>query len=185
MEIVKELYLVWRSSKKRKDRDRLLVAIWNTYHPKLQVFLSSFPEEDREDRVSEILLYAFESLKSYNPDFAFSTWIYRVARNRHIDLLRRDKIIPLQWDDDFEWGHEETPEVVYLKEEEREMIEKAIQSLKSRDREILFLAYYEEMKYAEIATILEIPLGTIKYRIHEIKKRLKTDLKEDLSYGRK
>ena len=73
------------------ERERLMEDIWKTYHSKLQVYLKQiFPlTHDIEDRVSEILLKVFDKLDDYNPKYALSTWIYRVARNSQIDKIEK------------------------------------------------------------------------------------------------
>jgi RNA polymerase sigma-70 factor (ECF subfamily) len=191
MDKINQLYHEWQSKKRSLSqenyRDRLLREIWQVYHPKLQVFLSSdpsCPRGDREDRASEILLRVFESLENYNPDYAFSTWIYRIARNSQIDRFRKKGPLfvdrePQESDGRGQRDGWETPESIVIGETEKSLIKSAIETLPPTQRELLFLAYYENMKYAEISQVTGLPVGTIKYNIHMIKKDLKSLLKED------
>ncbi|MDC7223477.1 MAG: sigma-70 family RNA polymerase sigma factor [Spirochaetales bacterium] len=169
-----------RKGKKRKLEDRLFRLIWEHYHPRLQVFLSSLPPEEKEDRVSEILLKVFESLESYRGDYAFSTWLYRIARNSEIDRYRRKGPVPVEWEEEIHSPREkETPESLMLRQADRELLVRAMDSLKRTERELLYLAYYEELPYRDISRIVGRPVGTVKYEMHRIRALLKERLKED------
>jgi RNA polymerase sigma-70 factor, ECF subfamily len=181
---IEDLYRQWQgcgsAGKKKKNRERLLREIWIFYHPRLQVFLSRTGAE-REDQASEILLRAFESLENYNPDYAFSTWIYRIARNSQIDRYRRASPVLVEWDEAVHSTGEEgeTPESLMLRETEKELLAEAMASLDRADRQLLYLAYFEGMTYGEISRTIGRPVGTVKYEMHRIRRLLKAKLKED------
>ena len=181
MDKITGFYLKWKKDKKRKHRDILFQEIWKIYHQKLQVYLSQFTGKncDTTDRASEVLLKVFESIGRYNNDYSFSTWIYTIARNYQIDLLRK-KNIQSENIDNHILINEETPESIILRDSEQLIIRKAVSTLESIDRELIYLYYYEELKYKEISEITGIPVGTIKYRMFENKKQLKIELQRSL-----
>jgi RNA polymerase sigma factor (sigma-70 family) len=184
--LVSEWQIARRKEKKRL-KEKLLRKIWEYYHPRLRVFLASIPRENREDRVSDILLKVFESLESYNGDYAFSTWIYRIARNSEIDRFRQHKLDTVEWDETVHTPEEqgETPEKIVLRKEDRRDLNRAIRSLKSTEQELLYLAYFEELPYREISRILGRPEGTVKYEMHRIRKILKGKLEKEMSHETK
>ncbi|MDC7220905.1 MAG: sigma-70 family RNA polymerase sigma factor [Spirochaetales bacterium] len=185
MDEIRPLYRDWqkaRGKRKTKLKETLLRRIWEHYHPRLQTFLASIPREIREDRVSEILLTVFESLETYNPDYAFSTWLYRVARNSEVDRFRRKKPQLVEWEEEIHTPEEkwETPEDIVLRKVEREELVQAMETLNPPDRELLFLTCYEEMTYKEAGRILGRPEGTVKYEMYRIKKALRKELTREV-----
>jgi len=181
MDQIEKNVIKWEKSKKAVHKEELFQEIWITYHPRLQVYLSQFfaDSQDKTDLVSDILLKVFESIEKYNRDYSFSTWIYTVARNYSIDLLRKKKV---QYEifDDFAISDNITPESLLLRDSEQKLIKQALTILSSVDRELIFLHFYEGLKYREISEITGMPEGTIKYRMYESKKKLKKQLERSL-----
>ena len=167
-------------------KEKLMQEIWTTYHPKLQVYLTQlFPKTpDIEDRVSEILLKVFDRLDNYNPKFALSTWIYRIARNDQIDQIRRVVIQSSEYSDETLTCNSTTPEDLFFKVYEEENIRKIIKSLKPTERELIFLHFYEGLKYREINEITGMAIGTIKYNMSCIKDIIKSKLERSECYER-
>lgn len=163
------------------SKEKLLEEIWKNYHSRLQVYVLNFykGDEDVTDVVSEILLKAFEKIHTYNSSYAFSTWIYSLARHSAIDLMRKKRVLGdslsgLESSDTY------SPEILQMKSTERELIRQSVTELDSRDREIVFLHFYEELNYKDISEITGLPEGTIKYRMSEIRKKLKPILERRL-----
>lgn len=151
-------------------------AIWQEYYPKLMLFVAPFfktQRSDIEDAVQEILLKVYKTLKHYNPRYRFSTWLYRIARNHCLDksrqaarqLKRQQAIIPNMGQTDFFYN----PEKLAMDAELKQKVRMLLGQLKETDRQICFLYHYEELNYKEISRIMKIPVGTIKYRMHEIR----------------
>ncbi|MBN2658689.1 MAG: RNA polymerase sigma factor [Spirochaetales bacterium] len=174
---VKELYRKWQREKSERARQDFFSAAWTRYHSRLQVFLTPWLGRgaECEDRVSEILLGAFERIETYNSRYAFSTWIYNLARKRCIDGLRKKRFVTEELAADH-GGTGETPESLYMRNEDKRLVGEAINRLSAEDRELVFLYFYEEMKYREIAGITGKPLGTVKFRMSEIRKQMKSEL---------
>jgi len=172
---------LWLSKNTSKYRDLLFQEIWTNYHRKLQVYTKQFYQSngDYADRASEILLKVFESIDKYKCEYSLSTWIYTIARNYLIDLIRKKEISSVNIDDhvlsDFE-----TPESLAVRDSEKTMVRAAISDLSSVDRELIYLYFYEGMKYHEISKIMGMPTGTIKYRMSENRKQMKTKLERSM-----
>ncbi len=145
---------------------------------------------DTEDLVQEAFIKAFSSLSSFNDDYAFSTWLYKIAINNCIDYFRKKKLKTLPIDRPIESKDgdikRELPDASYrpdknlLSKEKDELIENAIQNLPEKYRTAIILRHHEDKSYEEISEIMNIPLGTVKARIFRAREMLKKELKHKL-----
>ena len=132
-------------------------------------------KEDAMDLTVETFAKAFEKLDKYQPDYAFSTWLFRVATNNCIDFIRKKKLnttsIHGMTDDD---GDEQplqikadtlNPEETSIKKQQTEELKQLIDSLPPRYRNLITLRYFDELSYEEIALQLDLPLGTVKAQL--------------------
>ncbi len=132
-------------------------------------------KEDAMDLTVETFAKAFEKLDKYQPDYAFSTWLFRVATNNCIDFIRKKKLntqsIHGMLDED---GDEKplqikadvlNPEETSIKKQQTEELKLLIQSLPPRYRNLITLRYFDELSYEEIAMQLDLPLGTVKAQL--------------------
>jgi RNA polymerase sigma factor (sigma-70 family) len=132
-------------------------------------------KEDAMDLTVETFAKAFEKLDKYQPEFAFSTWLFRVGTNNCIDFIRKKKLntqsINGMVDDE---GDERplqiksdtlNPEEVSMKKEQTQTLKVLIDSLPSRYRNLIVLRYFDELSYEEIAEQLDLPLGTVKAQL--------------------
>jgi RNA polymerase sigma-70 factor (ECF subfamily) len=137
-------------------------------------------KDDAEDLTIETFGKAFKSLPYYQPNFAFSTWLYRIATNNGIDFLRRKKLNTLSIDNAIKGkdGDEMTmdirsqaldPEEEMIREQKKEVLRQFVEQLKPRYRRLIELRYYEDLSYEEIAERLNLPLGTIKAQLFRAK----------------
>ena len=149
-------------------------------------FLST--EDDIIDIVQDVFLNAFKNIQSFDTTMRFSPWIYRIAHNAYVNELRRRGNNPTVFVDfDTFVSHPVYDDPVPKEreaEEIRRMIEKALDRLSPKYREVLILYYMEDMPYKEIADVLQVPTGTVGIRI----KRAKESLREiyqhiDPQYG--
>lgn len=190
MDQIKKKFILWEKKQDLKSRDTLFCEIWDIYHPKLQVYVTNYmsnspgSQQEAMDRASEILLHVFESIHNYNGVNSFSTWLYTLARNRMVDQLRKKQMTtaPLE-DRDVRDPH--TPETLMIKKSEQETVKDAVNRLSPSDRELIYLHYYEGLKYRAISEITGTPIGTIKYRMSESRKVLKKDLQGRGRYEKK
>jgi RNA polymerase sigma-70 factor (ECF subfamily) len=145
-------------------------------------------KQDTEDLVQEAFIKAFSSLTSFNDEYAFSTWLFKIATNNCIDYLRKKKLKTLSIDKplDSEEGDlfieladkQENPENGLLDREKKSKIDIAIDSLPPIYRYTIILRHKEDKSYEEISQILNIPIGTVKARIFRAREMLKIALKE-------
>jgi len=143
------------------------------------------PEEAR-DLTQEAFLKTFASLERYNPVYAFSSWLFKITSNLCIDHIRKQRMRLFSIDDHLEGEegpiHRELadprrhPDQLSEDSELREAIRSAIDRLPEHYRVILILRHQEQLSYEEIAQTLDIPLGTVKARIHRAREGLKEHL---------
>lgn len=146
--------------------------------------------EQAEDLSQETFVKALNAIESYRPEFKFSSWIFKIANNVAIDHLRRRELDTLSLDGS---PHALTPEAVQASAlqlgdrqesaldelEARELggeIERAIATLRPEYRSCILLRHVEGRAYEEIATILDLPLGTVKTYIHRARGELRQAL---------
>jgi RNA polymerase sigma-70 factor (ECF subfamily) len=143
-------------------------------------FLSNV--EDIADIVQEIFIKAFTNIRGFDTDKKFSSWIYRIAHNELVNVLKRkDKNPLLFFDPDTFFPHpiaKETADKKVRDKEIRKNLDKCLNKLSPKYRETLFLHYIEELDYREIADIMRIPISTVGVRLKRGKKLLKSVCKE-------
>jgi RNA polymerase sigma-70 factor (ECF subfamily) len=140
--------------------------------------------EDANDVAQIVFLRVAERLGDYDSNFKFFSWIYRIAVNESLNLLRRDKRDdPLGEEEDTEGPESQGPEWQAREAEIAGRIQKALMAMKPPDRVILTLRHFSDCSYDEIAEILAIDDKTVKSRLFEARGRLRT-LLEDLRGAR-
>lgn len=142
---------------------------------------------ETEDLVQEAFIKAFASLASFNDEYAFSTWLYKIAINNCIDHFRKKKLKTFSLDKPISSKDGEIrrefpdpsyrPDKTLLSKEKDKLIEEAIQNLPEKYRISIVLRHNEDKSYEEISQILNIPLGTVKARIFRAREMLKRQLK--------
>lgn len=125
--------------------------------------------DDARDLTQESFLHAWEALERWRPEARFSTWLFQIARNQALDLLRRSKraeFVALEDDDDATLPcPAPTPEAALETRQRFHGLERALARLPTEHREILLLREIEALSYEEIAAVLDIGLGTVKSRL--------------------
>jgi RNA polymerase sigma-70 factor (ECF subfamily) len=130
---------------------------------------------DAEDLTMEAFNKAFSKLEQYTPDFAFSTWLYRIAKNNCIDYLRRNKKDNDTMVNQQEAGvgiaaHElanqlPSPEQLMIIRQETSLLREVVDTLHPKYKDIIKLHYFKELSCEEIAHQLDLPEGTVKVRL--------------------
>ena len=137
------------------------------------------------DLTQEVFIKVYSSLGRYNPEFKFSTWIYKIASNTAIDYLRKQSVAvsPLYMvsgdDEEFELpipSKGPNPERALERTERSAQIEEAISKLPPRYRELIVLRHVSELSYDEIAEVTALPLGTVKNRIFRAREAMRKHL---------
>jgi len=147
----------------------------------------SAPSDEVEDLVQEAITKAFLHIHSYSEEYAFTTWLYRIATNHAIDYLRRRKLNAFsisappsqsthKSDDDsreFEIKDESwVPDEMMVANERTKTIEDAIEQLPENYKRVIKLRHTQDLEYEEIARILQIPMGTVKVHLHRARAAL-------------
>ena len=136
-------------------------------------------ETDTEDIVIETFSKAFDKIAKYNPDFGFNTWLIAIAKNVHIDLLRKKRsslFIEITDEEDQQAYRvaDSTPTVEdqLIKDQNLSSLLNCIKQLKPQYQEVIQLRYFQELSYQEIADQLAEPLSNIKIKLLRAKKLL-------------
>lgn len=134
-----------------------------------------------EDAAQEAFIQAWLRLSSYKQKASFRSWLYRIAVNTAIDMLRKEKrILPNSIEDLNLSSSTPSPEIAAEKSERAELVREAVIKLPSASRSVLVLREYEGLSYQEIAEALEIPMGTVMSRLSYARKLLKENLESQL-----
>lgn len=134
--------------------------------------------DDADDLTIEAFGKAFKRLHQYTPDYAFSTWLFKIATNNCIDFLRKKKKSVLIYDSvysDFE-GEEDNittniktedlnPEEKLIRDQKLHAMRIIVEKLKPRYKSLIELRYFEELSYEEIADKMKLPIGTVKAQL--------------------
>jgi RNA polymerase sigma-70 factor (ECF subfamily) len=144
---------------------------------------------DAEDLTIEAFGKAFKNLKQYSPNYAFSTWLFKIASNNCIDYLRKKRTNHISIDGSFTADEKENDSKIHIKDEAPDPEENLIRSqkvilmrtvvkkLKPRYRTLIELRYFKEYSYEEISAELELPLGTVKAQLFRARELLFNTLK--------
>ena len=149
-------------------------------------------EEDTEDLTQEAFIKAFNSLDRFDNQFAFSTWLCKIATNNSIDYIRKKRLQTFSIDkeiegkdDDFKF---EIPDVNYIPDKEiiarerSKLIHEAIESLPEKYKKVILLRHSEDLDYEEIAKKLKLPLGTVKAHLFRGRELLNKYLIEKIKH---
>ncbi len=142
--------------------------------------------EEAEDLAQEAFMKVFGMLERYNPAYAFSSWLFKITSNLCIDTIRKRRIDTLPMDqpvqsESGEYARQyespgDDPERVFAKGEKMKQLWDAIENLPPHYRVMILLRHQEDLSYEEIAETLDVPLGTVKARIHRAREMLKSRL---------
>ena len=136
--------------------------------------------EDAADITQIVFLKVAEQWDEYDPQYKFFSWIYRIAVNESLNLLRRNRREePLE--DEFECpgSDSDSPESKLGEAEVARRIQSALMGMATNDRVVLSLRHFSECSYLEIGKILDLNEKTVKSRLFEARRRLR-DMLEDL-----
>ncbi|MBL7977185.1 MAG: sigma-70 family RNA polymerase sigma factor [Bacteroidetes Order II. Incertae sedis bacterium] len=146
-------------------------------------------DEEVDDLVQEAFIKAFSSLGSYSTQFAFSTWLYKIATNHTIDFLRKRRLKTISIDKPVQTKDGEMeleiPDVEYrpdrhiVEDQRNRLIEEAIAKLPEKYHRVIVMRHQQEMSYEEIADQLSLPLGTVKAHIFRAREMLYRFLKDN------
>jgi len=133
-------------------------------------------KDDAEDLTIEAFGKAFKKLDQYTPNYAFSTWLFKIASNNCIDFIRKKKQYLISLDKEYqdETGTELAqrvpsevldPEEELIKSQKIKIMRNVVDKMKPHYRILIELRYFREFSYEEIAQELNMPLGTVKAKL--------------------
>jgi len=145
-------------------------------------------KSDAEDLTIEAFGKAFKNIHQYSPNYAFSTWLFKIASNNCIDFLRKKRTNVISIDGGISEDKEndtpihlkdETPdpEEHLIKQQKAVLMRTVVKKLKPRYRILIELRYFREFSYEEIAVELDLPLGTVKAQLFRARELLFNTLK--------
>lgn len=129
-----------------------------------------------DDLTQETFISAWKQIENFNGRSSLKTWFYKIAHNKFIDFKRtKDRIFK-----NIDRFKEETNTKLYpepldemITDEQTRKLYNTVQKLKDSDQELIVLHYFQELSFREISLILDEPIGTVKWRISQVLKRLK------------
>lgn len=143
-------------------------------------------QEDAADMTQEAFLKAWKYLNSFHFESAFTTWLYRLATNCCLDLMRSQKRRPtISMITEGEDGEEQTlepvdpslqPDQILIKKEEQQQLQDALMELDKEQRAIITLRVVNDLSYADIAKLLKIKEGTVKSRLARARENLRKNI---------
>lgn len=145
-------------------------------------------QTDADDLTIEAFGKAFKNLHQYTPDYAFSTWLFKIAANNCIDFMRRNRRIPLapvmtgeeSGSDNYPSNIPSltlSPEEKVIEKQKIRLMHEVVDRLKPHYRLMVELRYFKELSYEEIADQLNLPLGTVKAQLFRAREFLYQILK--------
>jgi RNA polymerase sigma-70 factor (ECF subfamily) len=164
----------------RDQRDEAaFIKVFEHFGPRVKAFLmkTGMDAALSEECAQEVLVTVWNKAHLYDASRASpSTWIFTIARNKKIDVLRKQK---RPEPEDLTWGPEAEPdqEDVLGLQQESEQLGRALRDLPAKQRELIEKAYFGDLSHSEIAAQTGLPLGTIKSRIRLALERLRHSLK--------
>ena len=149
-------------------------------------------KEEVDDLTQEAFIKAFTSLASFNEEYAFSTWLYKIATNNAIDYIRKRKLQtfsidkPLETEEsDYSFELPDTdlvPDQKLISLQRKKMLDDAMNSLPPKYRMVMTMRHVDEKEYQEIAKTLKLPLGTVKAHIFRAREMLYKQLKDKMRH---
>lgn len=157
----------------KEGQSALLGVLFERHHRALFNFFAKLTarREIAEDLVQEVFLRMLKYRHNYGADGHYLAWMYQIARRVHFDYLRKIRHEAYgEKDDDPAIDTRLVSKLpvadqILAKREETELVRKALSRLPAEKRELLILARYQDLKYEEIARILECEIGTVKTRV--------------------
>jgi RNA polymerase sigma-70 factor (ECF subfamily) len=131
--------------------------------------------------VQEIMEKVWRGILGYDPAWRFSTWVYAIARNACCDRARRRLVRPESLPLQEHGGRSATPgpEEELVRGETERLVDRFFASSDAATWQIAFLRFHERLGYREISSVMGVPVGTAKFRIHAIRVKLKAAMEGD------
>jgi RNA polymerase sigma-70 factor (ECF subfamily) len=133
-----------------------------------------------EDAAQETFIRAWQNLPNYRPQTSLRNWLYRIAFNAGMDMIRKNRrIVPDDINEMPLADDQPSLEAAVAERERAKLVQGAILSLPDASRAVLVLREYEGLSYQEISSTLDIPVGTVMSRLNYARKLLKSKLEQN------
>src|SRR5450755_1013505 len=156
-------------------------ALYRLYHPRLDRFLSLMTTRRTvvEEALNDTMHVVWRRCDTYNQQSKVSTWIFAIAYRTALKALRsQDEPVEMGPDDDL-LSEDRGPEQRLMAGQARSTLLRALDALSSEQRSALVLTYFHDLPYAEIASIVDCPVNTVKTRVFHGRRRLRAMLQDD------
>jgi len=172
-----------------KGDQKAYAELMNNYKDSLYFMMLKMTNDpdDADDLTIEAFGKAFKNLKQYSPDYAFSTWLFKIASNNCIDFIRKKNkyIFAGKSFDSHEAynitynipAHTLDPEEKCIEKQKIFLMREVVDKLKPRYKQLVELRYFKELSYEEISLELELPIGTVKAQLFRAREFLYNILK--------
>lgn len=159
----------------KEGRVEKMAVLFEKHHVSLYNFFLRLTgnRSTSEDLVQDVFMRMLKYRSTYQGKSKFTLWMYQIARNAHVDYLRkRREEFPLeeQWYEPA--TSDSTPPQTLESSEEVQLLREALAKLPLKKREVLILSRYQNLKYKEIAELLDCRIGTVKAHVHRAIKEL-------------
>ena len=142
--------------------------------------------EDAMDLSQDAFARAYRARHTINPEMPFYTWFYQILRRLCFNFTRDRKLHRTKLRDQKSWivddaafrARERNPQRAVEREQTRRRVRQAIETLPDREREVLVLKEFEDLKYREIAEVVGIPIGTVMSRLYSARRNLAAAIEE-------
>lgn len=169
--------------KGKKDYFGLIIE---RYTEKLNRYLNKFlsNKEDQQDLLQDIFVKCFININNFDTDQKFSSWIYRIAHNEAVNLLKKNSGRPFSFDifdEALSFAHPKAKEDSENDTEKlliKKYLDSILEEMDIKYKEIIILYFYEDFSYKDISDVLKIPVSLVGVRIQRGKKEIKRILEE-------
>ncbi len=170
-------------SKVAENRDKQAFRLLFEYFaPRIKSFLlkQKVTDEVAEDLTQEVMVTIWQKANMFDPSKArLSTWMFRIARNKFIDKVRRQKYVEVDVDDHIKLMEApEKTDTAVIHKQDRTRIMLAMDILKPELRHLIELSFYQYLTHSQISEQLDLPLGTVKSRMRIAFQKLRAELGE-------
>ncbi len=167
-----ELEWIWRIADGDRDAFEKLYAAWQT---RLFRYLFRMVGDTgtAEELTNDTMVAAWKSAGSFKGQSKASTWLFGIARNKALNVLRQRQPLTVEVESAMAVAASAAgPEQSVMRGRLQETMKHALQELSQEHREVMELTFYQELSYQEIAAIIECPVNTVKTRMFYAKKKL-------------
>jgi RNA polymerase sigma-70 factor (ECF subfamily) len=149
--------------------------------------------DDAEDVAQDVFIKVFSMLERYDERYAFRSWLFKIAANQCIDFIRKNRVKLLRLDEPVRYRGEEierqlpdhspAPDEMLHSREVSDLLREITDELPPHYRAMIVLRHQEQLSYEEISSMMDLPLGTVKARIHRARAIMKDKLTKRRGLG--